>query len=398
MEKIEYYDNKQEHGIIIDWSKIFKAYRKLGVPDNYYNPTTAPVDRAKWLCLLSERASGKTTNWLLIGMLLYTHYGIVTQYIRQSEDMIKPSIANEIFAVIRGYDNGYYIKKITNGEYNSIYIHWKKAYFCHIGDDGKMDKLDNDHFMSFLSIDHNFDYKSTYNAPTGDLILFDEFISPNYRINEFVDLCDMCSTIIRKRVSPIIVMLANTIDCNHTYFKELEISKEVKKLKVGNSQLITTEKGTNVYVELIGLKPTEIKSRVNRLFYGFNNPRLAAITGGEQTWSFDPAPHIVNADTDVYIDRRLRIDTGDVILQVELLYTEDRGYICNVHECTMSYDDSVFLTNGEIRRRNQMWGLGEGKYCKYIWGLYGNNKWYFDTNETASLVTNYVKTYRQLRK
>ena len=74
-----YYDNKEEHGKIIDWKMIFKEYRKLlrgaKVSDPIYDPTTAPVYDAKFFQLLSERSSGKTTGWLLIGMLLNKHYG-----------------------------------------------------------------------------------------------------------------------------------------------------------------------------------------------------------------------------------------------------------------------------------------------------------------------------------
>lgn len=397
-----YHDNKEEHGIIIDWGKVFSVYKRImhkaKAPENLFDPTTAPIEKAKYFVYMSERATGKTTNWIIIGMILYVMYGIQIQYIRQSQDMTRPSIVSEIFNVILTYANGTYIREITGGKYCGIYIHWKKAYFCNYDENGKPDDIDNTPFMQFLSIDLHMDYKSGYNAPTGDLLLFDEFISDTYRVNEFVDFLDLCSTVIRKRKSPIIVMLSNTIDYNSTYFKELEISKEVKKLKVGQNRIIETEKGTNVYTELIGMKPSAIKSQINRLFYGFKNPRIAAITGGEQTWSFNPVPHIVNSDTDVIIDRSLRLDCNDILLQLDLVETEDRGLIVNVHECTKIYPDSVILTNGEIRDRQHLWGLGTGKYCKLVWSLYTRNLFYYDTNETGSLVENYIKTYRQLRK
>ena len=397
-----YYDNKEEHGIIIDWNKVFSVYkrviRKAKISENLFDPTTAPVEKAKYFVYMSERATGKTTNWIIIGMILYVMYGIQTQYIRQTQDMTKPSIAGEIFNVILTYANGLYVREITGGKYTGIYIRWKKAYFCNYDDNGKPDDIDATPFLQFLSIDLHMDYKSGYNAPTGDLLLFDEFISNTYRVNEFVDFLDLCSTIIRKRKSPIIVMLSNTIDYNSTYFKELEISKEIKKLKVGQNRLIETEKGTTVYTELIGMKPSAIKSQINRLFYGFKNPRIAAITGGEQTWSFNPVQHITNSDTDEIIDRSIRLDCNDILLQLDLVETEDRGLIVNVHECTTVYPDSIILTNGDIRDRQHLWGLGEGKYCKLIWNLYQKNLWYYDTNETGSLVENYIKTYRQLRK
>lgn len=194
------------------------------------------------------------------------------------------------------------------------------------------------------------------------------------------------------------VLAANTINLNSAYFKEFEVSKEVKSLKVGNHIAVTTEKGTKVYVEIIGLKQSEIKQQLNRLFFGFNNPRLAAITGGEITWAFDPVPHMMLSDEDEYLDRTLRIDTGDVLLQLDIVLTPDRGVVVNVHECTKIYPDSLILTLGDIKKDNELWGLGQGNFCKYVWGLYGTNKFYYQDNETGALVTNYVKQYRQLRK
>lgn len=397
-QEIKYYDNDEKHGIIIDWNAVFREFRKLKVPKDVYDPTTVPIYSAKYIQLLSERSTGKTTNWLLIGMILYQMYGTITQYIRQTEDMIKPSIAGEIFRVILEYGDGKYIRTITDGKYNSIYIHWKKAYFCNKDENGKIIEQDPNNFLQLLSIDNNFDYKSTYNAPMGDLVLYDEFLSKFYRPNEYVDFMDLLSTIIRKRKTPVVVMLANCINYNSMYFKEFEISKEVKQIKTGQSKLITTEKGTTIYFEIIGLKLTAIKTEINRLFFGFNNPKLASITGGEQTWAFDPVPHIVNDDTDVYITRILRLDCDDVMLQLDVVRTEDRGLIVNVHECTRLYEDSIILTNGEIRQRNQLFGLGRGKLCKKVWELYKQNKFYYDSNETGSLVENYVKTYLQIRK
>ena len=401
-ELINYYENKEERGIIYNWGKIFKEYRRIlkgaHVHEPIFDPTTAPVNEAKYFIYMSERTSGKTTNWILIGMIMHMMYGTQIQYVRQTVDMIKPSVAGEIFNVIKTYNDGYYIRAITGGRYSGIYVHWKKAYFCNFDETNKATDISPEPFLQFLSIDNAEDYKSTYNAPKGDLILFDEFIGKYYRPNEFCDFMDLCATIIRKRKSPIVVLAANTININSTYFKEFEISKEVKKLNVGKHDLITTEKGTRVYVEIIGLKQSNLKQELNRLFFGFDNPKLAAITGGEITWAFDPVPHIVNSPEDEYLDRTTRIDTGDVLLQLDIVMTPDRGVVVNVHECTKIYEDSLILKLGDITKPNELWGLGQGNFCKYIWGLYGTNKFYYDTNETGSIVANYVKQYRLLRK
>lgn len=122
--------------------------------------------------------------------------------------------------------------------------------------------------MCMLSIDNAENYKSSYNAPYGDLIIFDEFIGKYYYRNEFVRFNDLLKTIIRDRQSPIIVLLANTIDKNSQYFNELEIYNTVQNMKQGDSEIITSERGTNIYVEILesGVKKQKTRSIVNTLF------------------------------------------------------------------------------------------------------------------------------------
>lgn len=396
---MQYYDNIEEHGKFIDWRLIFKEYKKLlktaKVRDPIYDPTTAPVYECKYHILMSERSSGKTTAWLLIGMIMNKHYGSIIQYVRATEEMVKPSIVGDIFKVILNYKSGYYIEALTDGKYNTLYYHWKKVYYAKADDNGKILEHATDPILQFLSVDQAIPLKSGYNAPDGDLILFDEFIGKTYRLNEYVDFMDICSTIIRRRKTPIVVLMANTININSMYFKEFEVAREVKRLKRGEHIKVTTEKGTHVYIEIIELKQSAIKQEINRLFFGFNNPRLAAITGGEVTWAFDPVPHIINNETDVIINRLFRIDTGDTLLQLDIVKTEDRGIVINCHECTSIYEDSIIFTLKDITANNQIYGVGRNAYCKFIWKLYEDNKWYYDSNQTGSIVKSYLKQYRQ---
>ena len=73
--------------IIIDWNEVKKEYKKLKVPKDLFNPLSEPLNNAKWFIELSERATGKTNNWLLIGLILNIKYGIIVQYCRETEEM-----------------------------------------------------------------------------------------------------------------------------------------------------------------------------------------------------------------------------------------------------------------------------------------------------------------------
>lgn len=402
---IKYYDDDEQKGVIIDWDDVAKEFKKLKIPENVYNPLYMPFIKCRTFFLLSERKVGKTTNILLLGMLLFRMYGLRIIYVRESEDMIGPSIVGELFNTITTFNNGAYIKELTNGEYNAVYYHWKKMYFVKKDLDGKIEKQDEAPFLSFLSIDRNFDYKSGLSIPNPGIIMWDECLSPLYKMDEYINFHDLLSTVIREKLSAYVIMLSNTIDMNHTLLKEYMISKEVKKLKVGESKFFEGKDRDDerpIYIELIGINRTDKQKKnrrfFNSLYFGLNNPKMAAITGEDVVWSYEPKPHRMPLDNDIIINRDLRIDMGTNKIQIELTYTEDLGLIVYAHECSIDYKDSVFLILDDITKKNQMYGFGHGKFCKKIWELYEYNKWYFDTNETGAAVENFVKNCRQMRK
>lgn len=387
---VEYYEDKEVYGIKYDWKLIFKIYNKLNVPKGYYNPCYTPVDKVKYIMELSERSTGKTTNWLLVGLIMNRLYGSITQYVRQTEDMLSPSHAMELVKVLVEYKQGYYIKELTNGVYNSFYYHWKRFYFCHIDENGNRDKTDTEPVIQMLSIDKNIDYKSTYNAPKGDLILFDEFIGKYYPVNEAIDFLDLHKTIRRDRIGVLTVMLANTISVTSPYFREFEVSKEVRKLKKGESTIVTTDKGTKIYIEILGLKQNRIKQDNNRLFYGFSNPKLASITG-EDTFAFESVPHIRKEKTDEIILHNIYLEsTAFDLFNLELVLSEKYGLCVHCHPATKYYDDSIILTQNEILNKQFRYGLGYGNICKLIYKLYTRNLWFYDSNETGSIIADYI--------
>ena len=108
------YDWKQ---IRKDWQQFEKVFEKKGISDIVFNPLQFPVENNKYNIFLSERSRGKTTNFLLVGLLLNRRYGTVIQYIRQTEDDIKASNLQLLFDVIISNN---YVEILTNGEYNTI--------------------------------------------------------------------------------------------------------------------------------------------------------------------------------------------------------------------------------------------------------------------------------------
>ncbi len=393
MEKIKYIDNKIENGIKIDWKKVIKRCKALGVPENVVTPFDYPFDRAKYFPVVSERSIGKTTNWILLGMVLNDMYGIIIQYIRQIVDMIMPKNSKKLFKTILEYD---YIEQITEGRYNSVKYSSRGFYYYNT----ETKEMAVDEFMHLLSIDEALTYKSVYNAPRGDLIIFDEFISKYTRPDEFIDFEDLVKTIIRDRYSPIVAMLANTIDPYNIYFKEMEIYDEVQTLKAGESRLITTDKGTKIFIHRpIDGKDIIVKEKHNNMFFGFKNKKLASITGAGD-WAISSYPHVPRGKKVRIIDNAHYVDFNGHFIKLQVSHIEDVGKTVVVHECKMTLDDipkdAVIYTTGDIYNKHFRYCFGHTKVDAIIWQLYRMNRFYYVHNMLGEQVAQYVRTAKQL--
>ena len=397
---MKYILNKEEYGIEYDWKKIRKEYRKLDCPDDVYDPTVAPLETAKYFMENSERNVGKTTNWLLLGMVMHEMYGTIIQYIRQTENMIVPKQLKNLFDTILTYD---YVSKVTNGRWNSVIYHARRYYYCNVDEEsGSIVEKATDHFMFCASIDKAMDLKSSYNAPYGDLIIWDECIGKVYYPNEFVSFCDLVKTIIRGRRSPIIVLLANTINPHSMLYNELEIYDEVQLMHVGEHKLIETSKGTKIYVEWIGVKQEKkLKNNIiNQLFFGFKNPLLGSITGDD--WAIKPYQHIPELpqnDEKAYaniVSRRLYLYYNNKYVRLDIVNHYELGLCIYAHWATKTYSDSVILTTVDRFDSRYYYKLGPGDLRKFIERCFSENRIYYATNDIGSFVDAYMAYIKKL--
>lgn len=388
-ETLTYYDGHPQHGYIIDWPEVFRLYNALGCPPEVFNPSTLPIDAAAWFVLTSERNTGKTTNLILICMLLWAKYGAISAYVRQSEDMITPKEMKNFMNVI--INNGY-IPKITNGKYNGV-RYWARHYtFVKWTPDGKKE-AESDPFLWVGSLTEHETYKSTLNLPTCNVIIYDEFISSNTRPNEFIALCDLHKTIGRNRHGLKLFLLANTTYYYHEYFRELMIQDEVINCKVNHSFIKATELGTKIFYKMIGDKDIQ-REKINTEYYGFDNPRLKSITGGD--WAIANYPHIEREDREE-LDRSRYILFNGLYYRIDLVTSERLGLHCLVHKASSGRNAKVIFTIGEIRERRERFRYGNEKGLdNFLWRLYDRNRWYYADNEVGYAVEAYKNRADQL--
>lgn len=391
-EPVKFINNDSAKGIDYDYALINREFKKLKVPREYYTPTELPFNTCKWLLVLSDRSRGKTTNLLLYGLTMHKLYGTTIQYVRQSVDMIAPKNAKSLFDVI--ISNGY-VPLLTDGKFDTI-VYDRRAFYYASASDGKITR-DTAPICNLLSIDGANVYKSSYNAPFGDFILFDEFISRTYRPNEFVTFLDLLKTICRDRLSPVIVMSANTIDKTTPYFREMSIVDVVKNMKQGDKRYITTPLGTSIYVELLAATPDKKRKIVNLAYYGFDNPELAAVTGSA-SWSMREYPHIPDVEGYKVLDNKHYIKVGTDLIQLKMCEMLESGTLFIACEYGKGlHSDSVVYTMDPNTKYDKYtrYRLGYTKLDKIIFNMYEKNLFMYRYNDIGTLVDRYIATAKK---
>lgn len=393
--KEKYIGGNKNAGLVYDWDLIRKEYEKLECPSMYYNPCHCPFEVAKYFVGFSARSIGKSTGWLLLGLIMYQHYKTRTMYLRQREEDVAPKVSGEMFNAIRY--NGY-IQKITKNRWNWCEYNARKWYLANVDEEGNVIERDVEPFCHVCVVTKNERYKSSMNVPTGDLIIFDEFISRYYYPDEFVMFCDLVKTIIRDRESPIIAMLSNNTDKESQYFHEMEIYDEIMRMNPGDKRQHISSGGTAIYIEYItgDAKKIALMQKLSTKFFGFRNKRLGSITGAG--WAFSPRQHIPKGDF-TYIFNNLYILHNDRLISLDIILHEKLGVCCYVHWATETHPDSVILTQNDRTDNRYMYGMGVGKIKEMLTSLLAENRFYYASNDVATFFDNYfINTPNMLTK
>ena len=354
---------------------------------------------------MSERSRGKTSEILLLGMVMNKLYGTHIQYLRSREEMIVKKNSEDLFTVI--VREGY-VEKLTNGQYNSIVYRSRRWYYQKVDEDGNEVERSPEQFCTMLSIDRAEIYKSAYNSPLGDYIVFDEFIERAYYPDLFISLVDLIKTIARDRLSVVIVCLANTIDKNAIILKDLMITEAIEDMKQGDAKEIVTPKGTRIYVEIMAKvqkKAGKKRQKVNTEYYGFDNNRISGITGAD-TWAVDSYPHPPKHFKILQKNHYLILNEKLINMEIcqtlppddkfEMNYYEDQIFI-NLHPATKTYEDSVIYTlDADVYDSRKRFKFGMMDFDKWLWGKYNQNLFTYADNTTGALVDKYIQMGKKL--
>ena len=406
MKKIKYINNDVTLGVNIDWDFLKRELRKLVAPyvgDNYV--PDPPLDDAVWFIDCSERSVGKTTNYILLGLLCHKYFQTTLEILRTKREMVKPKNFKSLFDVIEK-DDFKYIETLTDGEYNGIYYNAKHFYYCR-KENGQVlkDKIDPVPFCHIESIDNVDNIKSLYNNPHASFIIVDEFINANGINSEddFLNLCQILATYRRERLDMRIFMLANAINPYNMFFQELCVDTDMRKLKLGESKIVDSPLGTKVWIHLVKFdKVVTEKRRVSNLkYFGFKNPRLASINGGIE-WAIKNYPHLPRLD--IY-EREKRTCLLDCIyikfygkmLAIEFWNSTTIGRFMYVREQTQKPAHPMRIYTLEpCENLIERYGLGDGdRLDKLIYWHYANKRVFYSYNNIGNMFENYIAVLKK---
>lgn len=405
---MKYYDNKPEHGVIYDYAQALKEYDRLGVPDGVYYPAVNKLLEGNSIIMsMSSRSTGKTTNWILYGLCIRKvcnpHFQIL--YFRTTEDELTPMWSKELVKVINEWKDGEYIRKLTDGKFNTLIYHARAFYYAFRDEEGNITAKDFEPCIVCLVVSQEEQYKSSFNAPNGDMILYDEFITTHYIPNSFFHYNNLLKTCFRDRLGGFVVFSANTTNVMSPWFAEMNIARDVRNLQQGQTRDIVSVDGMHIYVEYIKIvEETRKKNRerFNKKFLGWGNSKLNSITG-TGSWNFSEYPHIpaeIQEEDLITIVNNIYIDFNTELYRVNICRDNVRGLHLRIHDATRTYDDSKILSlnlDKVASDSRYLYGFGGAKLRKIFDRCIKEKRLYFGTNEVGTGFYEYLYQYQKDR-
>lgn len=382
---MKYIDNKQMLGINYDWGKIWKLYKKLGIPPEYDYSEILPLDDNSigWYILNSERSVGKTTTALLIGLCMHEIYGTQIQIVRHK--VAKASYYKDLFNTVLSFG---YVEKITGGKYNTIVEHWRRYYYAYQDESGIIEKSKTPIAVA-LDASDCYNLCSVYEAPLGDWIILDECFNESNTAEEYVRFCHLFKTIARERLSPKIIVLGNDLDPYNIWYRQLYIHKEILKIKKGEIKKLENNNGRNIFVAYLENKLPVMRKKFNAKFFGNADSSLASITG--DGWKMKNYPQTCELEEREFISRGIFFNYyDDEYIELEFIKCT-LGLYLTFHPTTWrsAMHGDVCYTMQQPKEKNQIY-FGHDKMSKFILDMILKKRVTFSDNETGELFKKFL--------
>ena len=288
---------------LYDIKEIEKEWERLKIDKKYHFFDLHDILENDISMYLSVRKdSGKTTNMLILALILRKKYGIVTEYLRNDVSQTTFDSCSKLFDTIKAHG---YIEKIFEGKYNDLeYSSRGKEYtLIYRNENGEIERREEDSFLRIKSNEKWSDYKSGYSSPRSWFIIWDEFLDSNQNHTTIVSkLFNNISTFTRDNPRAHVVALSNTVNKYDAIFDDFTITGDIEFMDYGESKRIVTDLGSRYYVELLPVSVEKKKelAKKNVRFYGIGKSKFANFTGVD-AWKGYNYKHLLDEDVKSYI-------------------------------------------------------------------------------------------------
>lgn len=354
--------------------------------NRFYSLKNILSKNAQYNVIFGERSSGKTFAILLYGLENYIKNGKQMAYLRRyAEDFVGKRGQRVFEAIVEHGD----IKRLTKGQWTSVYYYASKWYLCTYDEAGKRITDENPFCFGFAlaSMEHD----KSLSFPNITTIFFDEFLSRQaYLTDEFVLFCNVVSTIVRHRDDVKIFMAGNTVTKYCPYFQEMGLT-EVKKMEEGKIDVYTYGE-SKLLVAVEYANPSK-RGKPSDVYFAFKNPKLKMITSGK--WEMGIYPHCPckYLPSDVLFTYFIYFD-GE-LLQADIISHDDM-YFTFIHRKTgnIKYPDSDLVYSPEVSARpNWIRRITKPRTEteRIISEYYVKEKVFYQSNDVGEIVMNYLK-------
>ena len=394
-----------------DIKKIEKELNRLNIPRKYRNIPLSELFSNNYSMVISVRENaGKTTEGLLIGVVIKYLYNITTEYLRSDDVQIRRKSIENLYGTIRKCG---YISKIFRDRWNDVDYksQQRKFYLIKRDEDGNIIDRDTEPLCAIHSNEAWSELKSGYNSPNSLYIFYDEIFDTNRgTMNQWEEFMNNISTIGRpdsRRDSDgsslcHVLMTGNNSNLFSPWFDDFCISDKIKELRFGHSFKFKTELGSSMFVKLLDPDDT-LKKRTREGmidFFGFNTKKAAQFIGLTE-WSGKTFPHLefdLNEKTTRKVYDRLFVRHRDRLIQIELYADPKFREIGFCHFASEPYrDDNIILTLQPVKKC-EVYGIGEYENNKRIydlirhaWRLKNENRFRYASNFVGEILDDYEK-------
>ena len=354
----------------------------------YYSLKNILAKNCDYNLIIGERSNGKTYACLKYGLEQYVNSGYVKQfaYVRRWKEDVTGRRADAVFTSIVQNNE---VFKLTDGKYSDIRYYSGKYYLCNYDEESKKFIAMKEPFCYNFSLsDMEHDKSTSY--PNIDNIIFDEFITRKYYLNdEFVIFMNVEATIVRDRNINKIFLCGNTVNKYNPYFENFGIKNEIEQGRIDCYKF--GESGETTLALEYCADNAESKKKSNK-YFAFDNPRLNMITKG--AWELAIYPHLPQG---------YKIKPNNIIFSFVIQFN-NKKVGCDV----VNQNDDIFLfirpKTTEIKNGDLVYCLDYTPYSMTrktflnpidkmdtkIKSFFTCNRVFYQSNDIGELVHNYL--------